>query len=80
MQIVMRIGLSGADRDRALRQLSREMSREIRSLNHTLAAIAMCDESPAARRYLSQIVEEGISAHDERTYKERMWERLEAIP
>ena len=79
MQIGVRIGLSAADRDRALRKLSHEVSREIRSLNHTLAAIAVCDESPAARRYLLQMVEEGISAHDERTYKERLWERLDAI-
>lgn len=79
MQVGVRIGLSAADRDRALCKLSHEVSREIRSLNHTLAAIAVCDNSSTARRYLLQIVKEGISTHDARARTDRLREQLDTI-
>ena len=64
------IRMSASDRDRALSKFSYEVSEELRTLNCTLAAIAISDEHEEARSYLERVVERGIVAYDERTRRQ----------
>ena len=64
------IRVSASDRDRALSKFSYEVSEELRTLNCTLAAIAISDNHEGARSYLERVVERGIVAYDERTRHE----------
>ena len=72
------IKTSNYDRQKSLSKLSHEISTEIRSLNYTLAAIAISNQDPAARCYLSQVVDEGIREHQERGKRKRTIAKLEA--
>ena len=57
------------DRDRALDNLSYEVSEELRALNCTLPAIALSDYNEGARLYLERVMEAGIASHDDLIYR-----------
>jgi len=61
--IGQKIALASADCDRALDKLSYEVAGELRSLNCTLAAIALSDDHEEARLYLERIVAEVVQEH-----------------
>ena len=64
------IRMSASDRDRVLSKFSYEVSEELRTLNCTLAAIALSEDHEEARSYLERVVERGIGAYDERTRRQ----------
>ena len=71
------IRMSAGDRDRTLGKFSYEVSEELRTLNCTLAAIALSDDHEGARSYLERVIERGIARYDERTRREDQLADLE---
>ena len=63
------------DRDITLEKFSHHIAREIRFLNCTVAAAAICDEHEGARSYLERVVDREVSVYDERVrYDDRLAE------
>ena len=64
------IMLASADTDRALDKAAYQVAEELRSLNCTLAAIAIADDHEGARLYLRRIVQDGIAEHHRKAWLE----------
>ena len=70
------IMLASADRDHALDKAACKVTEELRSLNCTLAAIAIADDHEGARLYLRRVVQDGIADHHRKARLEAQWRDL----
>ena len=68
--------LASADRDRSLDKAAYQVLEELRSLNCTLAAIAIADDHEGARLFLQRVVQHGIADQHRKARPKAQWRDL----